>query len=113
MASTSGPTQSGAIVTGSKQFREPRRHRLQAHLGIRLALRAAEVARQYHAGAVVERVLDGGQRSLDALVAGDLLAARREGNVEIDTNEDTLVLQSRSRIDNFVDMWVKLQGITI
>jgi len=36
---------------------------------------------------------DGGQRCFDALVAGDLLPARGQGDIEIHTNKDAFILQ--------------------
>jgi hypothetical protein len=44
-------------------------------------------------GASFERVLNRGKRGFDALVAGDLLPAGRERHIEIDTHEDSLVLE--------------------
>ena len=76
-----------------QKSREALGARGQAHLRIRLALGTAEMARQDQRGAVVERVLDAGQRRLDALVAGNLFAAGGEGNVEIDPHEDAFVTQ--------------------
>ena len=77
----------------SEQFFQSLRHRLQAHLRIRLALRAAEVAREHDAGALFKSVLNCWQRRLDPLVACDLLPARRKGNIEVDANEDNLVFE--------------------
>ena len=42
---------------------------------------------------MVERVLNGGQRSANALVARDLFAAGGEGHVEIHADEDALAVE--------------------
>ena len=102
MASTAGPTQSGAMRTGRpKSCCEARRQAPDSSRRLGLPFGTAKVRRQNHARAMVERVLDRGQRCANALVAGDLLAASRQRHVEIDANEDALALRSRSRIDNF------------
>ena len=45
------------------------------------------------AGALFERVFDGGQGSLDAFIAGDFLASVGERDVEIHADEDAFALQ--------------------
>ena len=101
MASTSGPTQSGAIFTGrSEQLLEARGYGLQAHLGIRLALGTAEVASQDQAGALFQGILNGGQRRLDALVAGDFLTPGASGTLKSTRMKTRLPFRSRSRIDS-------------
>ena len=97
MASTSGPTQSGAIFTGTvEQLLETRGHGLQAHFGVRFAFGTSEVRREDHAGAVFQGILNGGQRRLDALVAGDFhdaLLVLLQRHVEIHADENTLAFQ--------------------
>ena len=65
----------------------------ERHVRIALTLRAAEVAGQYQGGPLLERVLDGGQRRFDALVAGDLKRPGCERDVEVHSNEDDFVFQ--------------------
>ncbi len=80
----------------AEQFAQARRHRLQTHFRIRLAFGPPEVGRQDDAGAVFERVLNGGQRRLDALVAGDFHVAPLillERHIEIHADEDPLPVQ--------------------
>ena len=80
----------------SQQLLQPRRHGLQAHLRIRLPLGTPQVRRQNHSRAVLQRVLNGGQRRLNALVAGDFhvaLIVLLQRHIEIHTDEDTLPLQ--------------------
>ena len=69
-------------------LREPIGHRPQAHLRIRFALRPSEMARKDWCRALIDRVRDRRQRCLNARVVGDLSV--RDGNVEIDANEDAL-----------------------
>ena len=68
-------------------------HRLQAHLGIRLALRTSKVGGQYEPGAVPQRVLDGGQRLADAGVIHD--AAVVERDVEVNPHENSFIVQRK------------------
>ena len=76
-----------------KLLPELRGHRLHAHLRIRLAFGAAEVRREDHARAVLQRVIDGRQRRANALVAGDFLPAVGQRNIEIHANEDAFPVQ--------------------
>ena len=72
---------------------ELRGHRLHAHFRIRLAFGAAQMRRENHARAVLQSVLDGRYRGANALVAGDLLPAIGERNIEIHPNEDAFPVQ--------------------
>ncbi len=66
-----------------------RRHDLfQRHLGIRLALRAAEMGEQDRLAALVGDFVDGRCDGTDARVVADL--AVRHRHVEIDADEDAL-----------------------
>ncbi len=92
IASTSGPTQSGAILTGLlEQLAQRLGRRLQAELRIRAALRPAQVAHQDQRGALLQDVLDGGQRGADALVVRDRAVLHRD--VEVDAHQDALALE--------------------
>jgi hypothetical protein len=74
------------------ELRQPGRDGAQAHLGIRLAFRAAQVRRQHDARrAGVERVLDGRQRRTNSRVVADHAVLERD--VEIDAHEDARALQ--------------------
>ena len=80
----------------AEQLLQARGDGLEAHLRIRLALGTAEVGREDHAGAVVERVLNGRQRRLDALVAGDFHFAPvvlLQRDIEIDANEHAFAVE--------------------
>ena len=77
----------------AQQFFQTLGHRLQAHFRIGLAFRTAQMRGQDDAGPLLQRVADGRQRRFDALVARDLLAAGRQGNIKVHTNKDTLILQ--------------------
>ena len=77
----------------AEQLLQPRGHGPQTHFGVRLPLGTAEVRRQNHAGAAIQGELDGGQRRLDALVAGDFrdaLLVPLQRHVEIHPDENTL-----------------------
>ena len=71
----------------------PHRDGLETHLGIRFALRSAQVAGEHDSGAMIERILNAGKRCLDPLVTGDFLAPCGERDVEVDANENALPLQ--------------------
>ena len=80
----------------AQQFLQPRGGRLQAHFRIRLALGTPQVRRQDDTGSVIERVLDGGQRRLDALVAGDFhvaLFVLLQRHIEIHADENSFPVQ--------------------
>src|SRR6185436_257292 len=89
-----GAARLGADAVGREQhrpadqIRQPIGHRPQAHLGVRLALRPSEMARQNHRRAAFERVADRRQRRVDARVVAD--HARLERHVEIDADEHAL-----------------------
>ena len=51
------------------------------------------MARENHRRAVIQRVLNRGDRRLDALVAGDFRPSIRQRNVEVHANEDTFAFQ--------------------
>ena len=72
---------------------EPLGDGLQTHFGIGLALWASQVAGQHQTGALLQGVLDGGERGLDPLVAADFLPARRQRDVKVNSDEEALVLQ--------------------
>jgi hypothetical protein len=72
-----------------QELREPIRHRAQAHLGIRFAFGAAQMAGENDRRAVNEGVLNGGQRGADARVVTDHALLQRD--VEVDPDEDALV----------------------
>jgi hypothetical protein len=72
----------------AQQFLEPGSYRLKAHMRFRLSFGTAQVAGQDDSGIPVKGVLNGRQRGANSLVAGDLFAVRREGNVEIDSDKD-------------------------
>ena len=73
------------------KLRQPIRDRPQAHLGIWLAFRPAQMAREHDRAPVIERVLNRRQRLADPRVVAD--ATRFEGHVEIDADEDALALE--------------------
>jgi hypothetical protein len=60
---------------------------LKGVFGDALAIRAAEVAHENHAGALIEGVLDGGQGGDDALGVRDRAGGFVLGNIEIDADE--------------------------
>jgi hypothetical protein len=70
-----------------EQLAEPGGDGRQTHLRIGFALRPAEMAGQDERCAVVERVLDAGQRSFDSFVAGNFLASGRQRDIEIHPHE--------------------------
>ena len=76
-----------------EQDAQPLGYRLQAHLGIGLALGPPEVRRQYQARAVPQRVLDAGQRLANARVVHD--AAVVERDVEVNAHENAFVVQRK------------------
>ena len=68
-------------------------HRLQAQLGLYLALGLAHVGAGDHRGPLVQQILDGGQGGADALVIGDDAAAvLGHGHVEIAAQQDLFAL---------------------
>ncbi len=75
----------------AEQLREPGGHRTQAHVGIRLAFRPPQVAREDHRAAAFEHVLNRRQRSADAGVVADHAVLQRD--VEVDADEDPLALE--------------------
>ena len=68
-------------------------HRLQAHLGIGLALGASQMRGEDEARAMPQRELNAGQRLADASVVHH--AAVVERDVEIDPHENALVVQRK------------------
>ncbi len=68
-------------------------NRFHTHLGIPLALWTPQMGRKNHARSLFESILDSGQRSADALVAGYFLAGIGQRDIEIHPDEDTLTLQ--------------------
>ena len=84
-----------------EQLRQPNRHRLEAHLRIRLALGAAQVACQNHTRAMVERVLNGGERRPHPFVAGNLLPPRRQRDIKVRTDENRFALEIQISNRNF------------
>ncbi len=68
-----------------EELRQVFRHRLQAELRLRLALRPAEMRGEDHRGALLERVGDRRQRRAYPRVVGDARAVER--HVEVDANE--------------------------
>ena len=75
------------------QNAQPLGYRLQAHLGIRLALRTSKVGGKYESCAVPQRVLDSGQRLADAGIIHD--AAVVERDVEVNPHEDPFIVQRK------------------
>lgn len=80
----------GADAVGSEghrlaqQLLELGNHRLQAVLGVGASVGPAKVGHEHHGlGAVVDSILDGGDRTGDTLVVGDLLVGVK-GDVEVD-----------------------------
>lgn len=80
----------GADTVGSEghglaqQLLELGNHRLQTVLGVGASVGPAKVGHEHHGlGAVVDSILDGGDRTGDTLVVGDLLVGVK-GNVEVD-----------------------------
>jgi hypothetical protein len=73
------------------ELRQARGDGLEAHLGIGLALGAAQVRGQDELGAAAQEVGDGGQRGFDALVVADG-AVVIDGDVEVHPQEDGLAL---------------------
>src|SRR6266404_5179153 len=51
------------------------------------------MAGQHERGAMLERVLNAGQRGLDAFIAGDLLSSGRQWNVEVHAHENSFSVQ--------------------
>ncbi len=86
----------GADAIGShpdglaQQFREPDGCRSQAHFRIRFALRPSQVAGENQSCAVIERVLNAGQGSLNTFIAGNFFSAGCERDVKIHPHEDSL-----------------------
>src|ERR1022692_736753 len=68
-------------------------HRLQAHLGIGLALGTPKVRSQYQASAVPQRVLDGGQGLADTGVLHDPAIVERD--IEVNPHENAFVVQRK------------------
>jgi len=88
--------QSGAILTGLPSNAWRRAAAGLAHVRIGLALGAAQVRSQNDAGSVLERVLNGGQRRLDALVARDFHVALfvfLQRDIEIHADENSFSFQ--------------------
>ncbi len=75
-----------------QQVAQPFRHRLQAHLGIGLALGTAEMRCQHQSRMMADGVFDGEQRFRDAGVVHDA-AALVERDVEVHPHEDTLAVE--------------------
>ena len=65
----------------------------QAHLGVRLALRTAQMRSQNQFRFMPQRVLDRRQGLADARVVGDDGAVFRERNVEVHAKKDVLVFE--------------------
>ena len=65
----------------TQQLAQAVSHDLQAQLGLVLALGLAHVGAEDDLGAVVDEILDGGQRGHDTLVAGD--DAALDGHIEV------------------------------
>ena len=70
-----------------KKAAQTLRDRLQAELGLRLALGTTEVAGQHHRGALLERVVNRRQRCCDPLIVVDLAVLDR--HVEVDAHQDS------------------------
>ncbi len=81
----------GEIHRLAQEFLEPRGHRLEGVLVVRLAVRTTEMRHQDHLAALLQDVLDRGQRRLDARVVGHLPVL--QGDVEVHADEDALALQ--------------------
>ena len=98
-----GPMQSGAMITRTPGSSSASRDATGARLisGYPFTLGTAEVAGQDQRRAVIESVLDGGERRLDAFVAGDFKSAGSERNIEVHSNKDHFSLRSRSRMESF------------
>ena len=75
----------------AEELGEPRGHRREAELVAALPVGAAEVAHEHQARALVEHVLDGGQRRAQPLVVLD--RAVLEGDVEVDAHDDALAAE--------------------
>ncbi len=92
----------GADAIGRHLDRRPSSSCSRAATGCRLisgfgfSLGTPQVRRQDDTGAVFQRVLDGGQRRLDALVAGDFhvaLVVLLQRHIEIHADEDSFPFQ--------------------
>ena len=76
-----------------QQDAQPLGHRLQAHLGIRLALGTSQVRSQNQARAVTQRILDGRQGFADAGVVHHPPVV--EWNVEVDPHENSFAAERK------------------
>ena len=86
--------QSGANATGRpSSCRQMLGDRLQAELRLRLALRPAEMRREDHRRAVIERVGDRRQRRANAGVVGDPAVLDRD--VEVDADEHAPAVEAK------------------
>ena len=74
-----------------EQLGQAIRDRPQAHVRVDLALGSSQVAREHDRRALSERVLDGGQRRLDARVVADDAVLQRD--VEVHADENALALE--------------------
>ena len=83
----------------AEQLRQAIGDRPQAQLRFDLALRPAEVAGEDDRRALLERVLNGRQRRLDARVVADDAVLERD--VEVDADEDALALEIEILIESF------------
>ena len=72
-----------------QEFLQSSGHGLEAHLGIDLALGAAQMGAQDDGGIVLQQITDGGQSAADADIIGDL-AVLIQRHVEIAAQEDFL-----------------------
>ena len=75
---------------------EPFGRGFEAHVGISLSLGTPQVRRQDNTGAMFERVLNGGQRCLNALIAGDLhlaLFVFFERHIEVYPDENSFAAE--------------------
>ena len=69
----------------AQQFGQAHGHRRKAELFFRPVFGLAQMAAQHHAAAVLDELLNGGQRGNDAVIVGDL--AVLHGNVKITAHQ--------------------------